>query len=85
MNDKNTNILNEQHCDCLSVGHDCLSGDCKCSNTYSSGFCLSEIDFYPPYDNRFLKSYVEDIYDGDNFADYCEYIFEIYEEEGYYD
>lgn len=87
MNDKNAfnNILIEQHCDCLSVGHNCLSGNCKCSNTYSSGFCLSEIDFYPPYDNRVLKSYIEDIEDGDSFADYCEYIFEIYEEEGYYD
>ena len=84
MGDKN-NALNEQHCDCLPIGHDCLSGECKCSNTYSSGFCLSEIDFCPPYDNRVLKSYIENIEGGDNFADYCEYIFELYEEEGYYD
>jgi hypothetical protein len=45
---------------------------------------LTEEDFYPPYDNRTLKSYIKDIYGGDNFADYCEYIFELYEEEGYW-
>ena len=48
-------------------------------------FELTEIDFYPPTDNRVWKSYVEDIDGGDNFADYCEYIFEILEEEDYYD
>ena len=47
--------------------------------------CLTESDFYPPADNRVWKSYVEDIDGGDNFADYCEYIFGIYEEEGYYE
>ena len=47
--------------------------------------CLTEEDFYPPYDNRVLKSYVEDINGGDNFADYCKYIFAIYDEEDYYD
>jgi hypothetical protein len=47
--------------------------------------CLTEVDFYPPSDSRYLKSYVEDIEDGDNFADYCSYIFEILEEEGYYE
>lgn len=48
-------------------------------------FELTEIDFYPPTDNRVWQSYVEDIDGGDNFADYCEYIFEILEEENYYD
>ena len=48
-------------------------------------YYLTEIDFYPPSDDRVWKSYVEDIEDGDNFADYCEYIFELYEEEGYYE
>lgn len=48
-------------------------------------FELTEIDFYPPTDNRVWKSYVEDIDGGDNFADYCEYIFEVLEEENYYD
>ena len=46
---------------------------------------LSEQDFYTTFDNRYLESYVEDIDDGDNFADYCEYIFELLEEEGYYE
>lgn len=48
-------------------------------------FYLTEKDFYPPEDNRVLKSYVEDVEGGDNFADYCEYIFDLLEEEGYYD
>lgn len=48
-------------------------------------YCLSEIDFYPPSDNRCLESYVEDIDNGDNFADYCEELFELLEEEGYWE
>lgn len=47
--------------------------------------CLTEADFYPPSDNRNLKSNVKDIFGGDNFADYCEYIFDVLEEEGYYE
>lgn len=46
---------------------------------------LTEKDFYTTSDNRYLESYVEDIDGGDNFADYCEYIFELLEEEGYYE
>lgn len=46
---------------------------------------LTEEDFYPPSDNRYLESYIQDIYGGDNFADYCGYIFEVLEEEEYYD
>ena len=46
---------------------------------------LTEESFYPPSDDRHFESYVEDIDGGDNFADYCEYIFEILEEEGYYE
>lgn len=46
---------------------------------------LKEKDFYPPEDNRFWESYVEDIEDGDTFADYCQYIFDLLEEEGYYE
>lgn len=46
---------------------------------------LTEADFYPPSDNRYLESYVEDIVGGDNFAEYCEYIFKLLEEEGYYE
>lgn len=51
----------------------------------NSSDCLTEVDFYPPSDNRTLKSNVKDIYGGDNFADYCEYIFELLEEEEYYE
>ena len=46
---------------------------------------LTEQDFYTTSDDRYLESCVEDIDGGDNFADYCEYIFELLEEEGYYD
>lgn len=48
-------------------------------------YILTESDFYPPSDDRFLETYIEDIDGGDNFAEYCEYIFEIYEDEGYYE
>ena len=48
-------------------------------------FYLTEEDFYPPYDDRVLESYVEDIEGGDNFADYCKDIFELLEEEEYYE
>lgn len=47
--------------------------------------CLTEEDFYPPEDNRTLKSNVQDIYGGDNFSDYCRYIFGVLDEEEYYD
>lgn len=50
-----------------------------------SHYYLTNESFYPPSDNRCLKSYVEDIHGGDNFADYCQYIFKVLEEEGYYD
>lgn len=36
-------------------------------------------------DDRVWESYVDDIDGGDNFADYCQYIFNVLEEEGYYD
>lgn len=45
---------------------------------------LTEEDFYPPIDDRYLKSNVDDIYGGDNFAEYCEDIFEMLEEEDYW-
>lgn len=45
---------------------------------------LTELDFYPPYDNRILTSNIEDIDDGDNFADYCIEFFEMLDEEEYY-
>lgn len=42
---------------------------------------LSEEDFYPPEDDRFLISGIDDIRGGDNFADYTEYYFKVYYEE----
>ena len=47
--------------------------------------CLSEQDFYPPKDDRVLKSYIRDIDGGDNFADYCKDMFDLLEEEDYWD
>ena len=46
---------------------------------------LSEEDFYPPSDNRVLKSYVRDIYGGDIFAEYAKYNYNLYEKEEYYE
>lgn len=46
---------------------------------------ITEENFYSPSDNRQLTSYIEDIEGGDNFEEYCKYIFELLEEEGYYD
>ena len=45
---------------------------------------LTEEDFYPPTDDRYLKSNVDNIYGGDNFADYCEDFFEMLDEEDYW-
>lgn len=46
---------------------------------------LSEKDFYPPSDNRTWKSNIRDINGGDNFADYCTDIFELLDEEDYFE
>lgn len=55
------------------------------SNHKNDEVRITEIDFYPPSDNRVWKSYVEDIEGGDNFVDYCEYIFDILDEEEYFE
>lgn len=47
--------------------------------------CITEEDFYQLSDDRVWTSNIEDVDGGDNFADYCEYIFRLYEEEEYYD
>lgn len=54
------------------------------SNFRDESDCLTESDFYPPSDNRVWTSNVEDIDGGDNFADYCKYIFKTLEEEKYF-
>lgn len=47
---------------------------------YEGGFYeLSELSFYPPSDNRFYTSGIEDIDGGDNFVEYAEYFWETYE------
>ena len=46
---------------------------------------LTEKDFYTPSDDRVLQSYIEDVDGGDNFADYAHYIFDLYEEEDWYE
>lgn len=47
-------------------------------------YVLTEKDFYPPSDDRTLKTYVEEMYN-DEFYEYAEYVFDLYEEEGYYE
>ena len=46
---------------------------------------LSEEDFYPPFDDRVWKSYIEDIDGGDNFTDYRKEFFDLLDEEEYYE
>lgn len=48
-------------------------------------FCLTEVDFYPPSDNRVWTSIIKDVNGGDNFVEYCVDFFEMLDEEGYYD
>ena len=53
-------------------------------NKWTDGYVLSEKDFYPPSDNRILKTNIQELYDGE-FSEYAEYIFDLYESEGYYE
>ena len=55
------------------------------SQKNKKNYVLTEKDFYPPSDDRTLKSNVLDIYDGDNFADFCEEFFELLDEEEYFE
>lgn len=48
-------------------------------------FCLTENDFYPPTDNRNYKSLIYDIDEENNFVEYANYIFDLYDEEGYFE
>lgn len=59
-----------------------IDEDCVLVNDDS---CLTENDFYPYFDNRVWKSNIKDIGGGDNFADYCEYFFNVLDEEEYFD
>ena len=53
-------------------------------NRWTYNNILSEEDFYPPSDDRTFKTTIEELYDGD-FAEYAEYIFDLYEKEDYYE
>lgn len=60
----------------------------KKNNKYMQKECsieLTEQDFYPPSDDRIWTSNIEDIKNGDNFADYCKDFFKLLDEEEYYD
>lgn len=48
-------------------------------------FYLTEESFYPPADNRCLQSLIEDVNDEDNFIEYAKFIYDLYEDEGYYE
>ena len=52
---------------------------------YKYNDVLTEEDFYPPLDDRYLKSNIYDIRGGDNFVDCCEEIFDLYEQEDYWE
>ena len=58
---------------------DKLKGD-KDSTVY-----LTDSDFYPPSDDRVLRSYIRDVCEDNNFREYAEYIYDLYEEENYYE
>lgn len=46
---------------------------------------LNEESFYPPADTRTLHSLIEDIGENNNYLEYAEYIYDLYEEENYYE
>lgn len=50
-----------------------------------SDFYLTDSDFYPPSDDRVLRSYIRDVCEDNNFREYAEYIYDLYEEENYYE
>lgn len=50
-------------------------------NFIKDNYVLTEKDFYPPEDDRYLISGIDDIEGGDNFVDYTEYYFDTYIEE----
>lgn len=51
---------------------------------YFNNYVLSEEDFYPPMDDRILKTNIEEVYKGE-FAEYTEEIYDLYESEDYYE
>lgn len=53
--------------------------------SFQDFYYLSEEDFYPPSDNRTLKSYIYDVKYSPNFVEYAKFIYDLYEEEDYYE
>ena len=52
------------------------------NNKYNFKKCeITEQDFYPPEDTRLYESGIDDIIDGDNFADYSNWFYNNYEHE----
>ena len=48
-------------------------------------YYLSEEDFYPPSDDRTLERYIYDTGHTVKFDEYAKYIYDLYEEEDYYE
>ena len=73
------------------MGHNILKDILNKQDFYSINdydyLYLKDNDFYneKSTDDRVWESYVKDINGGDNFADYCQYIFKVLEEEEYFD
>ena len=60
-------------------------GEIIVKNKWELNDILTEEDFYPPSDDRMLTSYIEDMKDEVSFVEYAKYIYDLYEEEGYYE
>ena len=54
------------------------------NNKWIQNNILSEKDFYPPSDDRFLQTYIEEQYDGE-YVEHTGYIFDLSESEDYYE
>lgn len=52
---------------------------------YDCSYEITELDFYPPQDDRCYVSGVEDVDGGDSFADYSEWFWGVYGSEIYDD
>lgn len=53
-------------------------------NKWMQNDILTDEDFYPPFDDRTIHTYMREIYNGE-FFEYAEYIYDLYESEDYYE
>lgn len=53
-------------------------------NKWAYNKILTEEDFYPPSDDRYLQTYIKEQYDGE-YVEHTSYIFDLYESEDYYE